>query len=239
MFYYYGGKVRLASKYPEPNYDRIIEPFAGAAGYSMYWLSKKKNLKTTLIEKDSRVVELWHRLLAMSSQEILSISMPKAGEWTEDFLFMTVAASNALGRQKGYSFSQRAAEECTGMLRRIARLVDICRNRVTVIQGNYQIAPIEAATYFIDPPYQTPKKLNNKKTSNPKGQGYAKDCQATDLDFSKLSSWCQALPGQVIVCEMYGADWLPFIPLTKQTQNSQGVEYGEVVWLKNNIGLPL
>ena len=32
---YYGGKWRAAPLYPAPMHSTIIEPFAGAAGYSM------------------------------------------------------------------------------------------------------------------------------------------------------------------------------------------------------------
>lgn len=36
MFYYYGGKAGRAKLYPHPRYPTIVEPFAGAAGYSMH-----------------------------------------------------------------------------------------------------------------------------------------------------------------------------------------------------------
>jgi site-specific DNA-adenine methylase len=35
MFSYYGTKKRIVNKYPEPKYDKIIEPFCGAAQYSL------------------------------------------------------------------------------------------------------------------------------------------------------------------------------------------------------------
>jgi len=34
LFSYFGSKARIGNKYPKPIYDTIIEPFAGAAGYS-------------------------------------------------------------------------------------------------------------------------------------------------------------------------------------------------------------
>ena len=36
MFYYYGRKKQIIRHYPSPNYDTIIEPFAGSAAYSLY-----------------------------------------------------------------------------------------------------------------------------------------------------------------------------------------------------------
>jgi len=32
---YYGGKFRAAPRYPTPTHKTIVEPFAGAAGYSL------------------------------------------------------------------------------------------------------------------------------------------------------------------------------------------------------------
>ena len=34
FFNFYGGKWRAAPHYPAPRYARVVEPFAGAAGYS-------------------------------------------------------------------------------------------------------------------------------------------------------------------------------------------------------------
>ena len=35
MWGYYGSKSKIASMYPKPMYDKIIEPFAGTAQYSL------------------------------------------------------------------------------------------------------------------------------------------------------------------------------------------------------------
>jgi site-specific DNA-adenine methylase len=50
FFCYYGGKWRAAPHYPAPEHDRIIEPFAGAAGYSMRYPQKR----VALYEKDPK-----------------------------------------------------------------------------------------------------------------------------------------------------------------------------------------
>ena len=42
MFSYYGSKNKIAKLYPLPKYDLIIEPFAGAAWYSV--LHRYKNV---------------------------------------------------------------------------------------------------------------------------------------------------------------------------------------------------
>ena len=43
-FAYYGAKHELARKYPRPRYPLIIEPFAGAAGYSCHWAHRGTNV---------------------------------------------------------------------------------------------------------------------------------------------------------------------------------------------------
>ena len=40
FFSYFGSKYRMAKHYPEPLYDIIVEPFAGAAGYSLLYPHK-------------------------------------------------------------------------------------------------------------------------------------------------------------------------------------------------------
>ena len=59
MFDYYGSKNQLAKMYPEPRYGLIVEPFAGSAGYSMYWLQKRPDIKCVLVEKSDRVFGMW------------------------------------------------------------------------------------------------------------------------------------------------------------------------------------
>jgi site-specific DNA-adenine methylase len=67
MFYYYGRKKQIAKHYPLPNYDTIIEPFAGAAAYSMFGDNWKKNV--ILIEKDEKVFQIWDWLINHATVE--------------------------------------------------------------------------------------------------------------------------------------------------------------------------
>ena len=46
FFTFYGGKYRAAPRYPKPKHSRIIEPFAGSAGYSMRY----PDLNVTLVD---------------------------------------------------------------------------------------------------------------------------------------------------------------------------------------------
>lgn len=67
MFYYYGRKKQIAKYYPLPNYNIIVEPFAGSAAYSLY--SNYWNRDVILIEKDEKVVNIWEWLINEATQK--------------------------------------------------------------------------------------------------------------------------------------------------------------------------
>lgn len=230
MFYYYGAKHRLAVKYPAPIYRHIIEPFAGAAGYSCYWAERDPDLHFTLIEKDGRVAELWQRLLHDNTP---LPAVPAVGEYTTDFLVMTTAASNAMGKAKRLKVTPRVVTEYERMIRRIERVRPLMKGRTTVIVGDYRLADAATwghsrpSTWFIDPPYQPP--VEPVSTSSPRGKGYAAGCDNRAIDYKDLALWAQARQGQVIVCEQEGATWLPFVRLAEH-QNGSGRKAMEMIW---------
>ena len=80
----------------------------------------------------------------------------------------------------------------------------------------------QEATWFIDPPY-----------NNAAGQRY----RTRVSDYSKLGRWCRDRWGQVIVCENYGAEWLPFEPLAPRRgviSSYQTSRAMEAVYVQNN-----
>ena len=231
-FHYYGAKRQLAGRYPAPRYRTIVEPFAGSGSYAVHHLLAGDADRAVLIEKDPRVVELWRRLLAMTDAELAALEPPAAGERTEDFLFMTVAAGNAIARCKSCTFSKRAAGVWPGMHRSMLVAIPQLRGKVEVIEGDHREASVDGpATWFVDPPYQPQDSAEGNKTVYPRGMGYAPDCSADSLDYAALAGWCKTRPGQVIVCEQAGAAWLDFEPLTA-AQDSQGKMKREVIWVQ-------
>jgi hypothetical protein len=57
------------------------------------------------------------------------------------------------------------------------------------------------------------------------------------LNYSELAAWCRSRPGQVIVCEEEGADWLPFRPLALNYRRHKrcgrnDIRYHEMIWEK-------
>ncbi len=228
MFYFYGGKRRLARFYPPPQHKVVVEPFAGSAAYSVKHLVPVKGARAIeraiLIEKDPRVCEIWERLLAMDPEKILDLRVPKTGERTSDFLFMTSACSNRIARTAEMTVTTRMPVVIKRMLRQIADVLPHVKGRVKIIQGDYSEAPDIEATWFIDPPYHVDGRPQSR------GMGYAEDCNSFSLDYDALADWCRGRKGQAIVCEQDGANWLPFKHL-RHARNSIGNKAAEVVWV--------
>ena len=224
---YYGGKWLGAPKYPKPEFDTIIEPFAGAAGYSLRYYDKN----IILIEKYPIIANIWKYLINVSSEEILSIPLVEniadLPGWVPDeaknligFLLnsATVSPSSTLSAglkrliKNGHDFygwSEKARN-------RVAKQVNFIRHW-KIIEGDYTEAPVIEATYFIDPPYQKMGKYYKHKIN----------------DYKSLALWCKSLPGQVIVCEGKDADWLPFKPFIDIA--GMGSKYSkEFIWLNNS-----
>jgi hypothetical protein len=228
LFYFYGGKRRLARRYPAPAYDVIVEPFAGSAAYSMRHLVPASGgalvERVILVEKDPRVCELWQRLLGMSEADLAAYPIPSAGERTSDFLLMTSACSNRIARTQEMTVTDRMPAVLERMFKQMALVLPHARDRIEIIEGDYTNAPDIEATWFIDPPYWVAGRAQSR------GMGYADGCDSSSLDYESLAQWCRGRSGQKIVCEQSGATWLPFEHL-RLARNSIGRKTAEVVWV--------
>ena len=200
---FYGGKWRVAPRYPDPVYDRIIEPFAGGAGYSV----RHHEHKVRLYEIDPIIFGVWDYLIHVKASEVLAL--PTVITHVDD-LKVSAEAKSLIGfwlnkavatprkqpsawMRSGYQAYQYWGEE---IKERIARQVDHIRHW-RVFNKSYDEAPDDKATWFIDPPYQ-----------GRGGKGY----RFKITDYVSLGRWCRERSGQVMVCENTGADWLPFEP---------------------------
>lgn len=209
FFSYYGGKWRLARKYPQPAHDLVIEPFAGGAGYSVAWGAPQ----VMLFDRDERVIGAWQYLIRTSASEIRDLPLLAPGQSTDD-LDVCQEARWVIGWWCNSAVSSprktlsKWARENPGSPRwwgaacreRIAVQVDSIR-AWTATLGDYHDAPDVEATWFVDPPYVD------------KGKHYRHGSQA--IDFAALGEWVRSRRGLAIACENEGAGWLPFSPFTK------------------------
>ena len=224
MFDYYGSKNMLAKMYPEPKYDLIVEPFAGSAAYSMYWLHRNPNLKAVLVEKSERVFGMWKWLKSATEKDLDNlVSECVLGQKTTNPFIMSTQTSNAFFHCRYMTINQRMVDRLPGSVKRMKMLLPVM-DRVNVVLGDYSALNNAEATWFIDPPYQPVE-------GSVRGNGYDKKsgCSADCIDFKALGKWCKSRTGQVIVCEQEGADWLPFRVL-RSAKNSQNKKYKEMIW---------
>ena len=223
---YYGGKWMAAPWYPAPEHDTIIEPFAGAAGYSCRYPDRQ----VILIDKSPIIAGIWDYLIHVSPEEILSISdipdggtvddLPAcqearwlAGFWVQDGVYTPRKSESTWAKTP-----KRTGSEWSGWnersRQRIASQVPRIRHW-RIICGEYTDAPDIDATWYIDPPY------NNRA-----GSYYP----AQPTSFDDLGRWCQHRRGLAVVCENAGAEWLPFRPL-RTISNTHHTGSKEVVWM--------
>lgn len=226
IFPFYGSKWRDAKRYPAPHNGVVIEPFAGSAGYSLWWEPEK----VLLYDVDPIIVGLWQYLIKVSVEEVLALPDLEPGQSVDDFdlpqearwligFWLNRGSSQPKKTQTAFSkrtdrqqlvWSQRARE-------RIAAEVPKIRHWV-VEQCSYEDMPLEDATYFVDPPYVD------------KGRYY----RFKNVDYERLARWSCLLPGEVIVCEQMGAQWLPFRSLAS-IKSTKGRSH-EAVWIRGSFG---
>ncbi len=224
FFHYYGGKYRVASHYQQPAFRKIIEPFAGAAGYSV----RHPHLEIHLYDKDAVVCGLWEYLIKVSSQEVLGLPLVidhvdnvracQEAKWLIGFWLNPATTSPRLRPGKWMRMGIRPNSKWGEAIRqRIACQVDSIRHW-KIANLSYETIGNQEATWFVDPPYE-----------GPCGKMYR--CKLTD--YGSLASWCKERQGQTIVCEKERAAWLPFLPFRRirSTSGKNGKVYSnEVVW---------
>lgn len=228
FFTYYGGKWRTALSYYKPTQSTIVEPFAGAAGYSLRHFHKQ----VILVEAFDKVAALWAYLIRVRQREIMSIPLDVShvdelrvpeqrylvGFWLNKGTASPCNVPSAWMRSgdRPHSFW---GETIRGI---VAHQVQFIRHW-KIIHGNYTAAPDIRATWFIDPPY-----MGND------GGHYRRKVP----DYSRLGTWCRGREGRVIVCEQEGAEWLPFRRHEISRANgshSRSDECREVVWINNTV----
>lgn len=206
FFPYYGSTWNRARYLPAPRYPLVREPFAGGAGYSLFYDCPR----VELTEKDPVVAGLWAYLLRVQAPEIMALpEMPEVGDSTDNYrlpqeakwligFWLNRGSASPKKSRTAYSartdraqlnWGLRAKERIAAQLGRLAGW--------TVREGAYDGGARGESTWLVDPPYTV------------KGRFYRESFS----DYPTLAQWCQSREGQVIVLEGEGADWLPFRPL--------------------------
>jgi hypothetical protein len=224
---YFGGKWRSARSYPAPQFGTVIEPFAGAAGYSLHHHQRA----IVLVEKYHVVAEVWRFLTSAKPTEVLRIPIVEAvddlprwvcsgARWLVGFAlnFATSAprATLSSGLRKLRSRGHRLAGWTDERRALVAMQLEAVKHW-RVIEGDYSQAPEMVATHFIDAPYQ-----------GRAGMNYVHGSPA--LNYDRLAAFATSRRGQTIVCEGLGAKWLPFsIHRPSKAGPARAVSH-EVIW---------
>ena len=199
---YYGGKWRAAPRYPAPECRRIVEHFAGFAGYSCRY----PHHNVVLIDKDPIIAGIWAYLIKATPEEILALPDIPEGGSTDDLPVCQEArwlagfwCNNGVAQPcKTPSKWCRESHALIGWSQPIRERIAAGVPRIKhwrIIHGSYEDAPRGEATHFVDPPYQTAA-----------GRHY----KHSDVDYQALGAHCLALEGQVIAMDQVGAHWMPW-----------------------------
>jgi site-specific DNA-adenine methylase len=144
MFYYYGRKKQLARHYPAPLYDRIVEPFAGSAAYSLYKDNWKKEV--ILVERDERVAAIWEWLIEEAKpQDFVLMPELKVGESSSEFLHIVHAATKMAFHYKTIKVTPILARNWEISRRVMADSVHKVKHW-QIVYGDYYDAPDVEAT---------------------------------------------------------------------------------------------
>lgn len=224
-FMYFGAKFRIANRFGEPQKPMIIEPFCGAAGYSLYWSMIGWRGDVWLNDLDADIAAIWEWLIAATPDDIKSLpegfddkmkgSVPRGAfalmrSWAGAYPAGTKKMDEGgidEAKNRSWQMRSRLTPRNIGWSRKqmemrllfIARIVKHWR----VTKMNYADLPDEDAHWFIDPPYQGMTR-----------RAYRHDSE--EIDFEHLAEWCKSRRGSLSVCEGQGATWLPFQEIGKE-----------------------
>lgn len=224
LFPFYGSKWRAAKLYGAPKSTLVVEPFAGSAGYSIFWEPQR----VALFDTDENIVQVWQYLIRAAPAEILALPDLEPEQTTDDLdvppeakllIGFWLNRGSATPKKSQTAFSRRTERSQLVWSARARQRIAAETPKVrhwTICLGSYDEASYAGAHLFVDPPYVD------------KGRFYRKRLSATD--YEHLAAWCkiEATQNHLTVCEGPGATWLPFSPLASLKSTKGRAE--EFVW---------
>lgn len=223
-----------------PQHKHIIEPFAGAAAYSVRW---GLTHDVWLNDLNPKTFAIWCFLTSAGAVDAVRTYVPESveiGQRISDILpndapeglryLLQAQCNQGTGGQPG-NYNQVTSMSASSWHSIIPRLTYLCPRirHWTITNVDYRELANIKGTWFIDPPY-----------NNTAGNRYAFGSRG--IDFAELAQWCYTREGNTIVCENEGADWMPFEVLCKRRgvkSRYQVTETPEVVYLSDKTELPL
>ena len=225
MFSYYGTKKKLSKNYPKPSYGTIIEPFAGAAMYSLF----DDNWKNEVIlnDKYDKVFNAWNYLINKATLSDIK-GLPKLtqglklndlnlSEDEKDLLGFYANPSSAVPKKTVTKRGEISWERHHNFL--INNLHKI--KHWKVYNKSYDELDNIKGTWYIDPPYEK--------------QGIYYKHNSKTINYKELGEWCLSRKGEIIVCENMGATWLDFKPLVDLIGQTQNTQTEAIFYKKNTI----
>lgn len=182
VFPYFGSKWRATAKVPQPLVGLpVFEPFGGSATYSL----RHRVPAAQIIEYREDVVAAWDWFLNATPADVDALPDLVQGEELEHPFarFFTMPGSAKVGG--AVTARGAAAQRIYERSKRLARARPPWFDEWSVVQGDYQQAPDQLGTWFLDPPYP----------------GFGKHFGCPELDREAFWAWVRTRRGQVIVID--------------------------------------
>lgn len=206
LFKWFGSKWSSSKIMPSPRYGRIVEPFAGSAGYSIRY----SHLDVTICESNEHIKRLWTWLIQESSTQLvmdIPINIPEGTDirriglsYGQQLLLKNWQRTNNVGNCWTVSpWGNKPGQWTANTRSRVANECYLVKHWRIMSDYTEATESTLEATWFIDPPYQFNYQYGNRP-----------------VDYMALAESVKRLNGQVIVCEAVcpktGSvpQWLPF-----------------------------
>jgi hypothetical protein len=239
LFKWFGSKWLSAPKYPAPEHELVIEPFAGGAGYSLRHCERR----VLLCENDPHLSVLWPWLIGTATEQLIRdipIDLPEGTDIRtlglsegQALLLKNWQRTNNVGDCWTISpWGNKPGQWTANTRARVAEEVGAIghwtfyRDGLEVI-SRWREGP--TSTWFVDPMYEFNYQYRQKKRH----------------DYEQLGTLLQAIDGQVIVCEAVCQktnqvpSWLPFElfgeRITSRRKATNNHHSKELIWTNRAI----